>query len=73
MGGWVGADEATTNYEDIIGNFYTWHQWLKNEFGVAPKIGWNIDTFGYTQANAALFHDIGFEAIFFARAGRDEI
>jgi len=48
MGGWVGTDEATTNYEDIIGNFYTGHQWLKNEFGVPPKIGWNIDAFGHT-------------------------
>lgn len=25
MGGWVGTDEANTNYEDIIGNFYTGH------------------------------------------------
>ena len=73
MGGWVGTDEANTNYEDIIGNFYTGHQWLKNEFGVAPKVGWNIDAFGHTQANAALFHDLGFDALFFARAGRDEI
>jgi hypothetical protein len=73
MGGWVGTDESTTNYEDIIGNFYTGHQWLKNELGVAPKVGWNIDAFGHTQANAALFHDLGFDALFFARAGRDEI
>jgi hypothetical protein len=25
MGGWVGTDESTVNYEDIIGNFYTGH------------------------------------------------
>lgn len=25
MGGWVGADEADANYEDLIGNFYKGH------------------------------------------------
>jgi hypothetical protein len=31
-----------------MGNFVKGHQWLKDEFGVAPKIGWNIDAFGHT-------------------------
>jgi alpha-mannosidase len=73
MGGWVGSEESVANYEDIIGNFYKGHNWIKNEFGVAPTIGWNVDPFGHTQANAAIFHDLGFEALFFARAGNDEI
>lgn len=67
MGGWVGQDESTPNYEDMMNNFFMGHQWLKKEFNVSPSIGWNIDPFGHTQANAALFHDLGFEALFFAR------
>lgn len=46
---------------------------MKDEFGVAPKIGWNIDPFGHTQANAALFHDFGFDALFFSRMGGDDL
>jgi len=49
------------------------HKWLKQEFGVAPTVGWNIDPFGHTAANAAIYHDLGFDALFFARAGNDEI
>lgn len=73
MGGWVGSEESVANYEDIIANFVKGHTWIKNEFGVSPTIGWNIDPFGHTQANAAIYHDLGFEALFFARAGIDEV
>ena len=67
MGGWVHTDECDANYEDIVNNMVEGHQWLSKEFGVSPRIGWNIDAFGHTQTNAALFHDMGFEAQFFAR------
>jgi hypothetical protein len=73
MGGWVGPEEVTAYYEDIIGNFVKGHKWLKDEFGVAPTIGWNIDPFGHTQANAAIFHDMGFEALFFSRVGVQDL
>lgn len=75
MGGWVGPEESTANYQDIIENFVKGHTWLKEEFGAAaaPTVGWNVDPFGHTQANAAIFADLGFEALFFARAGDDEI
>ena len=43
------------------------HSFLKEEFGVKPKIGWMIDAFGHSAANVALFHDFGFEAFFFSR------
>lgn len=48
MGGWVGAEESTTDYEDIVGNFIMGHQWLKKEFDVTPSVGWNLDPFGHT-------------------------
>lgn len=72
MGGWVGSDECDANYEDIIGNFQKGHRWLNDEFGVTPRVGWNIDPFGHTEANAALFHDFGFDAFFFSRIDSDD-
>lgn len=67
MGGWTANDEACPNYEDIINNMYIGHGFLKREFGVTPKVAWMIDSFGHTQANAALFADMGFEAMFIGR------
>lgn len=43
------------------------HGWLKKEFGVVPRIGWQIDTYGHSNANARLFADFGFEALFLSK------
>ena len=67
QGGWVANDEACTNYEDIIMQMYIGHQFLKKEFGVTPRVGWMLDSFGHSAANAALFADFGFDAIYFSR------
>jgi len=67
QGGWSSTDEACTNYEDLINNMYMGHNFLKREFGVVPKIGWMIDAFGHSNANAALFADFGFDAVFMSR------
>jgi hypothetical protein len=67
MGGWSATDETCPNYEDIINNMYIGHGFLKREFGISPKVAWMVDSFGHTQANAALFTDMGFEALFIGR------
>ena len=46
---------------------YIGHGFLKREFGITPKIAFQLDPFGHTQANAALFSDMGFEAMFIGR------
>jgi lysosomal alpha-mannosidase len=69
-GGWSATDEACPNYEDIINNMMKGHAFLKKEFGVKPRVGWHIDAFGHSSANARLFADFGFEAQFFARNDR---
>lgn len=67
MGGWVATDEACPSYEDMITNMYVGHNFIKKEFGVTPRVGWMPDAFGHSSANAALFADFGFDAIYFTR------
>ena len=43
------------------------HDFLKREFGVCPKIGWQIDTFGHSATQAFLTAEMGFDALYFAR------
>ena len=66
-GGWSMHDEACTHYEDMINNMMIGNQFLLDEFGVKPRIGWHIDPFGHSSANVRLFADMGFEAWFFSR------
>ena len=42
-------------------------QWVKKEFGVVPKIGWQLDAFGHSAVNARLFAEMGMEALVYAR------
>lgn len=60
-------DEACAHYEDMINNMLHGHQFLMNEFGVRPRIGWHIDPFGHSSANARFFAEMGFDAWFFSR------
>jgi len=54
-GGWSLHDEATAHYEDIVTNMRLGHDFLLTEFEITPKVGWHLDQFGHTSANAALF------------------
>ena len=60
-------DEACPTYEDMINNHIIGHQWILEEFGVRPRIGWQIDPFGHSNTNARIFAEMGFDAWFFAR------
>jgi len=69
-GGWTSTDESSANYEDMINNMIIGHTFLQSEFGITPRIGWNLDSFGHSSTNARVFADLGFEAQFFARLDR---
>ena len=66
-GGWAMHDEACPTYEDMINNMMIGHDFILNEFGVKPRIGWQVDPFGHSNANARLFAEMGFDALFFGR------
>lgn len=47
-------DEATVHYIDMIDQTTLGHQFLKQEFNVTPRIGWQIDPFGHSAVQAYL-------------------
>ncbi|KAH6810146.1 Glycosyl hydrolase family 38 protein [Perilla frutescens var. frutescens] len=67
-GGMCMHDEATTHYIDMIDQTTLGHRFIKEEFGVAPRIGWQIDPFGHSAVQAYLLGaEIGFDSLFFGR------
>ena len=66
-GGWVMHDEAATTFEDQLDQMAFGHQFLLQTFGITPTIGWQIDPFGHSEANADLYAKMGFNGLFFAR------
>ena len=71
-GGYVSPDEATTNYADVLRNFEGAHDFLRTEFGVTPRVAWQLDPFGHSAVMASLAADMGMEAMFFARINKDK-
>ncbi|KAK5639939.1 hypothetical protein RI129_010750 [Pyrocoelia pectoralis] len=53
-GGWSMNDEAATNYQSIIDQ-------------MTPRVGWQIDPFGHTNAMATVLAELGFDGLFFWR------
>ena len=51
----------------MIDNMKIGHDFILNEFGIKPRIGWQIDPFGHSNTNARMFAEMGFDAFFFAR------
>ena len=67
-GGWCMHDEAGTHYVDMIDQTTYGHRFIHEQFGVQPKIGWQIDPFGHSATQAALLSaEVGFEGLFFGR------
>lgn len=60
-------DEACPSWEDMLDNMRLGHDFILKEFGVKPRIGWQVDPFGHSNTNARLFAEMGFDALFFAR------
>ena len=61
-------DEAATHWIDMVDQTTLGHQFILKEFGVTPKVGWQIDPFGHSSTQAALLSaKVGFEGLFFGR------
>ncbi|CAD7699264.1 unnamed protein product [Ostreobium quekettii] len=67
-GGWVQHDEAAAHYVAMIDQTTQGHRFLKEEFNITPRIGWQLDPFGHSATHASLMSaGAGFDALFFAR------
>ncbi|KAF3443132.1 hypothetical protein FNV43_RR17053 [Rhamnella rubrinervis] len=67
-GGWCMHDEAATHYIDMIDQTTLGHRYIKDQFNVTPRIGWQIDPFGHSAAQAYLLGaEVGFDSLFFGR------
>ncbi|XP_048333920.2 probable alpha-mannosidase At5g13980 [Ziziphus jujuba] len=67
-GGWCMHDEATAHYIDMIDQTTLGHRYIKEQFNVTPRIGWQIDPFGHSSVQAYLLGaEVGFDSFFFGR------
>lgn len=55
-------DEAAAHYIDMIDQTTLGHRFVKQEFNVTPRIGWQIDPFGHSAVQAYL---LGAEVCFY--------
>ena len=70
-GGYVVNDEATPLYYNIMDQIRIGHQFLQEEFGVIPKTGWYIDSFGHSAANAHILSKLNYENLVLGRLHYD--
>lgn len=47
-------DEAAPHYIDMIDQTTLGHRFIKQEFNLTPRIGWQIDPFGHSAVQAYL-------------------
>ncbi|GMQ09533.1 hypothetical protein CsSME_00052871 [Camellia sinensis var. sinensis] len=67
-GGMCMHDEAAPHYVDMIDQTTLGHRFIKEEFDVTPRIGWQIDPFGHSAVQAYLLGaEVGFDSLFFGR------
>lgn len=62
-GGWAQNDEAASDTMLVINQVTAGHQYLLENFGIQPRIGWQIDPFGHSSITPSLFKEMGFDAM----------
>jgi hypothetical protein len=62
-GGWVQHDEANPDLFAILNQNWVGHQYLQRNFGVQPRIAWQIDPFGHSSVTPSVFKKMGYEAL----------
>ena len=70
-GSYIINDEATPLYYDIADQIRIGHQFLLEEFGIIPKTGWYIDSFGHSAGNAHLMSQFNFQNLVLGRMHLD--
>ncbi|XP_017057316.2 LOW QUALITY PROTEIN: lysosomal alpha-mannosidase [Drosophila ficusphila] len=73
-GAWSMNDEADVNYQGVIDQFTVGLKFLNETFGscARPRVGWQIDTFGHSREQAAIFAHMGYDGQFFSRMDHND-
>ncbi|XP_039498257.1 lysosomal alpha-mannosidase [Drosophila santomea] len=73
-GAWSMNDEADVNYQAVIDQFTVGLKFLDETFGACgrPRVGWQIDTFGHSREQAAIFAHMGYDGQFFSRMDHND-
>ncbi|XP_002133316.2 lysosomal alpha-mannosidase [Drosophila pseudoobscura] len=73
-GAWSMNDEAAVNYQGVIDQFTVGLKFLNETFGACarPRVGWQIDTFGHSREQAAIFAQMGYDGQFFSRMDHND-
>ncbi|KAK7501311.1 hypothetical protein BaRGS_00007436 [Batillaria attramentaria] len=68
-GGWVMSDAAVTYYNDIIDQHTLGFDFLRDILGTCAqsRVAWHVDQFGHSREHAAIFAQMGFDALFVGR------
>ena len=53
-GGWVQHDETLNSFDAVIHQVTEGRLFIQKHFGVKPRVGWQIDTFGHSRLTAWL-------------------
>jgi alpha-mannosidase len=73
-GGWCMHDEAATHYLGMLDQTKLGHDFLRDTFDYVPTVGWQIDPFGHSAAQASLMSaEVGFDALYFGRIDYQDI
>lgn len=61
--GWVMHDEAITNYKEMVSNMKLGLDFVYENFGIKPSIGWQIDPFGASASMVSVLHKLGYKKL----------
>ena len=70
-GSYIINDEANPLYYNIIDQIRIGNQFLLEEFGILPKTGWYIDSFGHSAGNAHILSQMNFDNLVLGRMHTD--
>ena len=62
-------DEATVEYYNAMEQMEAGFLFLRDNFGVTPHVGWQLDPFGYSAVTPTLLAEYGFDTLFITRVG----
>ena len=60
-GGWVMNDEALPSYKEMLLQMRLGLDFLQDNFGVRPNIGWQIDPFGSSAVSISVLYKLGYD------------